>query len=361
MTKIFWNCLKISPVIAATLFTASSALAGDVSEQMTQVSQLEQQGNAELAQGTSVSRLSDVNPTDWAFQALQSLTERYNCIAGYPDGTFKGKRSLTRYEFAAALNACLNQVNEVIATSTADLVNKQDLATLQRLQEEFRAELATLRGRVDALESRTSFLEAHQFSTTTKLKGEAIFALSDSFGDLVATGANHTPYSTAYSGKAGVPSSTNSITSNAVFTDRVRLSLNSSFTGTDLLQTRLQAINTLPNNGITGTNQTRLGFDGNDPGNSSSDNAVYVDKLNYSYKFGDKARIKIDATGAELYENVNTFNPDFTASGTGALSRYGRFSPIYRIPGKYTDNAGITLVAHVGKPITVSAAYFGGG
>jgi hypothetical protein len=355
MTKIFWNCLKISPVIAATLFTANSALAGDVSEQMTQVSQLEQQGNAELAQGTSVSRLSDVSPTDWAFQALQSLTERYNCIAGYPDGTFKGKRSLTRYEFAAALNACLNQVNEVIATSTADLVNKQDLATLQRLQEEFRAELATLRGRVDALESRTSFLEAHQFSTTTKLKGEAIFGLSEAFGDQVAVPAAHTPAKST-----GVPSA--NIASNAVFTDRLRLSLNSSFTGTDLLQTRLQAINTLPNSSITGTNQTRLGFDGTDPNSTTaSDNALFIDKLNYSYKFGDKAHIKIDATGAELYENVNTFNPDFTASGTGALSRYGRFSPIYRIPGKYTDNAGITLVANVGKPITVSAAYFGGG
>ena len=38
----------------------------------------------EVAQVTSVSQLSDVQPTDWAFQALQSLVERYGCIAGYP-------------------------------------------------------------------------------------------------------------------------------------------------------------------------------------------------------------------------------------------------------------------------------------
>ncbi len=70
-----------------------------------------QQSNA-LAQVTSVSQLSDVQPTDWAFQALQSLVERYGCIAGYPNGTFRGNRALTRYEFAAGLNACLDRVNE---------------------------------------------------------------------------------------------------------------------------------------------------------------------------------------------------------------------------------------------------------
>ncbi|PSB56057.1 hypothetical protein C7B79_32655, partial [Chroococcidiopsis cubana CCALA 043] len=136
-----------------------------------------------LAQVTSVSQLSDVQPTDWAFQALQSLVERYGCIAGYPDGTYRGNRALTRYEFAAGLNACLDRVNELIATATADNVTKEDLATLQRLQEEFSAELATLRGRVDALEARTSELEANQFSTTTTLTGEVIAVVADVFGD----------------------------------------------------------------------------------------------------------------------------------------------------------------------------------
>lgn len=60
---------------------------------------------------TSVSQLSDVKPTDWAFQALQSLVERYGCIAGYPDKTFRGNRAITRYEFAAGLNACMDRIN----------------------------------------------------------------------------------------------------------------------------------------------------------------------------------------------------------------------------------------------------------
>lgn len=115
---------------------------------------------------------------DWAFGALQSLVERYGCIAGYPNSTYRGNRAITRYEFAAGLNACLSRINELIATATSDLVTKQDLTTLQRLQEEFTAELATLRGRVDNLEARTAELEANQFSTTTKLSAEAIFVIT---------------------------------------------------------------------------------------------------------------------------------------------------------------------------------------
>ncbi|MGB3636575.1 MAG: iron uptake porin, partial [Rivularia sp. (in: cyanobacteria)] len=61
-----------------------------------------------MSQVTNVNQLSDVQPTDWAFQALQSLVERYGCIAGYPNGTFRGNRAMTRYEFAAGLNACLD-------------------------------------------------------------------------------------------------------------------------------------------------------------------------------------------------------------------------------------------------------------
>jgi len=83
--------------------------------------------NTEVAAVTSVSQLSDVKPTDWAFTALQSLVERYGCIAGYPDSTFRGSKSLARYEFAAGLNACLDKINEIISAGLADKVSKEDL------------------------------------------------------------------------------------------------------------------------------------------------------------------------------------------------------------------------------------------
>jgi hypothetical protein len=96
--------------------------------------------NTSLDQVTSVSQLSDVKPTDGAFQGLQSLVERYGCMAGYPDGTYRGNRAMTRYEFAAGLNACLDKVRELINAGTTNLATTEDLASVQRLQEEFAAE-----------------------------------------------------------------------------------------------------------------------------------------------------------------------------------------------------------------------------
>ncbi|PHM07968.1 iron uptake porin [Nostoc sp. 'Peltigera malacea cyanobiont' DB3992] len=265
-----------------------------------------------LSQVTSVSQFSDVQPTDWAFQALQSLVERYGCIAGYPNSTYRGNRALTRYEFAAGLNACLDRVNELIATATADLVTKQDLATLQRLQEEFSAELATLRGRVDSVEARTAELEANQFSTTTKLVGEAIFVVTDIFGN--------------NSGDAN----------NTVFQDRVRLDLQTSFTGKDILHTRLAAGNALAftqvgDNGVgidtaEGTQTFQIGSTGN--------NGVIIDWLAYYVPIGP-AQVYFAGTGGIHSDYVPTNNPYFEDfdGGNGALSTFASESPIYRIGG----------------------------
>ncbi|NJR51271.1 MAG: iron uptake porin [Leptolyngbyaceae cyanobacterium CSU_1_3] len=291
-------------------------------------------GDAEVGQVTSVSQLSDVRPTDWAFQALQSLVERYGCIAGYPDRTYRGNRALTRYEFAAGLNACLDRVNELIAAATADLVKKEDLATLQKLQEEFAAELATLRGRVDSLEARTTTLEKQQFSTTTKLRGEAIFSVSGALGDEKAN-------------------STASVDENTTFSDRVRLSLATSFTGKDTLLTRLQARN-VPNFGTaTGTNMARLSYEGGGAGNNSQ----IVDKLYYRFPVGP-GTVTIDAVGGEFYANVPNFNPLFASDGQGSISRFGRFNPIYRQGGSATGSgAGVTLNLPLSQALTVSLGY----
>ena len=91
---------------------------------------------ASADQVTSVTQFSDVYPTDWAYQALANLVETYGCVAGYPNGTFRGNRAMTRYEAAALLNACLDRVTEVTDE-------------LRRLMAEFETELAILKGRVD--------------------------------------------------------------------------------------------------------------------------------------------------------------------------------------------------------------------
>jgi hypothetical protein len=292
-------------------------------------------------QVTSVSQLSDVKPTDWAFQALQSLVERYGCIVGYPDQTYRGNRALTRFEFAAGLNACLDRVNELITAATADLVKKEDLATLQKLQEEFAAELATLRGRVDSLEVRNATLEKQQFSTTTKLRGEAIFSVSGALGDqkAVPTGANV--------GSAG------SVDKNITFSNRVRLSLATSFTGKDTLLTRIQARN-IPNfKDATGTNMTRLSYEGAGGGG----NAAFVDKLYYRFPLG-KATVTLDAVGGEFNANVPNFNPLLASDGQGTISRFGRFNPIYRQGASGSGSgAGVTVNYALSEALTFSLGY----
>ncbi|NJO93211.1 MAG: iron uptake porin, partial [Hydrococcus sp. RM1_1_31] len=210
-------------------------------------------------QVTSVSELRDVQPTEWAYEALRSLVERYGCIVGYPDQTYRGNRALTRWEFAAGLNACMNTMERLIQENVAVL--KEDVDTLKRLMQEFEAELAALGARVDNLEGRVAFLEDHQFSTTTKLQGEVIFAITDTFSPGDDSGDN----------------------TNTVFGDRVRLTLNTSFTGEDRLVTRLAAGNleafdtSDPDSDISPTTTQTFNLK---PGD---DNDVQIDWLAYYY------------------------------------------------------------------------------
>ncbi|MBD0267089.1 MAG: carbohydrate porin [Cyanobacteria bacterium Co-bin8] len=239
----------------------------------------------QLAQITSVNQLTDVLPTDWAFQALQSLVEQYGCIQGYPDRTYRGNASLTRYEFAAGLNACLDVIAQLVATG----INPDDLATIRRLQEEFQAELNTLRGRVDALEADVAELEANQFSTTTKLRGQVDFHLA-------------TPFDTI----PGVEDSTN-------FNSRARLNFDTSFTGEDRLRVRLQASSgDLPLADIGGFNNVSgLGGEG------VLD--LRVDDFYYAFPVGNR----IDVTLAANSLSVDDVLREITPFGNGVADAAG--------------------------------------
>jgi hypothetical protein len=345
------------PAIAAepvkNEFSKISTQAIPSSDAMPTVSQLSETklDASAMGQVTSVSQLSDVRPTDWAFQALQSLVERYGCIAGYPDKTYRGNRALTRYEFAAGLNACLDRVNELIAAATADLVKKEDLATLQKLQEEFAAELATLRGRVDGLETRTATLEKQQFSTTTKLQGEAIFSLAGAYGS-APTGQD----------------------TNVVFNNRVRLNLNTSFTGKDLLITGLQAQNFgASSDAATGlglgsgssiaqtlgyadpvfgsSSNVRLSYEPQfptaDPSTLSAKgagNSVSLYKLLYIFPVADKLTA-FAGTSAEVTDAFPSILP-WASEGQGAISRFASVPAAHRVSGG-TSQTGLAAAAGV--------------
>ncbi|MBD2188792.1 iron uptake porin [Pseudanabaena mucicola] len=244
----------------------------------------ELKSSAKLAQNvTSVSQLSDVRPTDWAFTALQSLVERYGCIAGYPDSTFRGNQATSRYEFAAGLNACLDKINEIISAGLADKVSQEDLATLQKLQEEFAAELATLRGRVDALDAKVAKLEAQQFSTTTKLSGLAFFNVTAGSGANVKKDPTGTPVGNA---------------PNTTMSGLVWLTLNTSFTGKDSLVTQLAVGN--GNSAYSNAygsagffNTTATTFTNQSAGPAGTNNVFVLRELSYQFPVFEKASLVV--------------------------------------------------------------------
>ena len=341
-----------SPVSDTTIVADPGQLPGrdrnnSVVEQVTPISQLlspvpkqlpHPKTTAEMEQVTSVSQLSDIKPTDWAFQALQSLVERYGVIAGYPNQTFQGNRAMTRYEFAAGLNAALARINELVSAGTSDLLRKEDLETLQKLQTQFAPELAQLRGRVDSLETRTAVLQAQQFSTTTKLVGQVETVI----GGLVAG---------------------NNVVTNKpaphvfTFQDDVVLKLNSSFNGTDQFRVTLGADN------IASLGGTRSGLLGTSNGKTSDNasptfpnNQLYVSGLRYRYLLGSNTAINVFAQSDGAFELglSGTINPYFEGSAANGISRYSRRNMVY----DYGDTgAGIAILHDFGKQLQLGLEY----
>lgn len=327
------SALEEQKIVAQSLPASTNVDSLDnASDKLDQINQYTREGRLNrVGQVTSVSQFSDVRPTDWAFQALQSLVERYGCIVGYPDRTYRGNRALSRYEFAAGLNACLDKIQELIAAATADFVRREDLEVVKRLQEEFAGELAALRGRVDALEVRTATLEKQQFSTTTKLSGEVIFAVTDEFAQ---PGDNET-----------------------VFQNRVRLTLSSSFSGQDRLIVRLAAGNANPfrqfdlagnqvDNIIEGTQTFNLG---------NSGNSVSADWVAYYFPIGESIQVYVPAYAGLFYDLFPThaaYLEDYDG-GNGALSVFAQRNPIYNIGG----GTGAAATFGAGKALSLSVGY----
>ncbi len=280
-------------------------------------------------QVNSVDQLSDVRPTDWAYGALRSLVERYGCISGYPDSTYRGNRALTRYEFAASLNACLDRISQLVADSN-NRVNPEDLGMMRRLEADFGAELATLRGRVDELETRTATLEDNQFSTTTKLVAEIITAVSDSFGNTVGGDDDE---------------------SEVFFANRGRLNFESSFTGEDLLRVRLEFGNFFDEDGnsqiavATGTGMTRLNFD------SDTNNDAFIAQVRYFTPVNDSISVAVGPVGMGYTDITTTITPALIADdGNGVPSLFGSYSPFFRRGGggaginwDFTDKLTLTV------------------
>ncbi|MEA5417774.1 iron uptake porin [Spirulina sp. CCNP1310] len=349
MSKKVIKALFIAPAAlgAAVLATGEAQAqyfsdSTSASDLLQQIESYSAEGNTTMGQFTGASQFSDVSPSDWAFQALDDLVRRYDCLKGYPNGTYRGNRSLSRYEFAAGLNACLQQIERLIAETTADFATKEDLETMNRLMQEFEAELAMLGTRVDNLESRVSFLEDNQFSTTTKLAGEAVWTLGTPWGKT-----------------ANVPTN-----ENLTFDYRARLRFDTSFTGEDLLVTRLNAGNgTNFGTGNLGTGAGVLNYYGN------TASSVNLDKLWYQFPLNDSVRLHVAAQGIAIddildaastapysYDDVplgNAYNTAFYDTQGAARAAVGANI-------RFNDNLGIDLGYFAGQAEDPTRGIFGG-
>jgi hypothetical protein len=270
--KLFQKLL-LAPA-ALGLMAPVAASAADLN-----IAGVSQYGADSAEQVTSITQFSDVKPTDWAYQALSNLIERYGCVAGYPDGTYRGGRAMTRYEAAALLNACLDRITEVTDE-------------LKRLMKEFEKELAVLKGRVDGLEAKVGELEATQFSTTTKLRADTRWVLGgQTFGGNINTARNSfTQDRPVGTGR----NSTTALRNGLSFNYDVRLNFDTSFTGKDLLRTQLRAGNFADS--AFGQNPTTLskldaGFEEGCGTGTDCGDVVAINRLYYKFPVGSNITV----------------------------------------------------------------------
>ena len=333
MFKILAKTAPISFAVLATGICTNAAQAQ--SELLKQIDTYSREGQNNVNQIANVNQLQDVSPTDWAYEALRSLVDRYGCISGFPNQTYRGNQPLSRYEFAAGLNSCLNQIERLIA-STESSVGQEDIETINQLNQQFEAELASLNGRVDELESRTAVLEDNQFSTTTKLVGEVIFGIAS-----VISGSNE---------ELIEENGDDDIDEIPVFGYRTRLELETSFTGDDLLFTRLSTGNFPAFSEATGTFEGEIAFA------QPEDNDLNLEVLFYSLPLGENTDVLIGAAGLAADDIANTLSVLDGDGGSGAVSAFGTRSPIYLAPGE----TGLGVIQSFGDKLEFSAGYLAG-
>ena len=292
---------------------------------------------------TPVSQLQNLDPQHWAVEALRQLSQRYNCltpdlITDLSDSLGKetiGKETvLSRYPFANLLRTCLDIINQRIQELRSENITPEDLAIVQRIQEEFATELKDLPGQIDSLGEQLSILEAQQFVRRTTLFGTAEFVLLDTFSESVNTPIGRRP-------TPPIPNANTTLS-----TGNILLEVENKVRGQDFIRVGLFYSN-IPANGRadTGTDMTRLNA------LPSSEGNVTLNNLFYQTRYGQRGILRVGPVGLV----ANVILPDL--SPVRANSRFGARSPIYR-PG---SGAGFLTNYQLNDWLALGGAYTVGG
>jgi Carbohydrate-selective porin, OprB family len=322
MSSTFWKSVFISPaVVGIALLLATGVKAAPASSSVrvaaTEVSPAPTTASPEVATDL-------VKPGDWQYTALQAVAAKYGCNTNLND------RAVSQVDFARGLNTCLSKVEPMLAQQPTS-VTAEDLEVIKRLTQEFRAQLTEVDNRLVTADKRIAQAQANQFSTTTKLKGEAIFNLSGAV--------------------SGVDNK------NTVLGDRVRLLFESSFNGQDKLWTRLAANNQL---GVNSTLRNGPTGEGAQVAEGGTNNSVGIDWLAYQFPVYN-TNVYVAAFNGIHVDYAPSYGSNFEdfTGGSGALSSFAESSPIYKIGG----GAGVGTNFPVSPTglTSVSVGYFAGG
>jgi len=193
----------------------------------------------------TISQFSDVFPSDWAYQALVKMAERNGCKTNFNQG------SMTRYEAAALLNYCLANIGQASEEE-------------RRLINEFSSELAVIKGRIEGVEADVGVVNTSSFSTTTTLSGTTVFVVGgvDGVADNEAVTFNYD----------------------------TKLALETSFSGDDLLRTRIRS-------GNFGSGPFSFADGAASPLEvaSSTGNSLTVDRAFYQFPVGESLTATVGA------------------------------------------------------------------
>jgi hypothetical protein len=328
MSSPFLKSIFVSPTVLGIILCLSTGAMAAPERNSTQVSgNRSSQVAANDTKPEANSRKivgEEVKPGDWQYTALQGVASKYGCDANL------NNKTVSTVDFARGLNNCLVKFEPMLA-NRPDSVTSEDLEVIKKLTQEFRAQLSEIDNRINQSDKKIAQVQANQFSTTTKLKGEAIFNVTGA-----VSGADP---------------------NNTVFGKRVRLLFETSFSGKDRLWTRIAAgnqpgVNANFKNGATAEgSQVSEGFT---PGLGAG--AVGVDWLAYQLPFNN-TNIYIAGTGGLHVDYAPTYGGslDDATGGSGALTNFAESSPIYKLGG----GAGVGTTFPVSETTGLSSVTVG--
>ncbi|WP_144080362.1 iron uptake porin [Gloeobacter kilaueensis] len=316
--------------------------------------------------------LQDVQPGQWAYGALQHLIETYRADNADLERAFDSHEPLTRYEFAVGLNQVLGRMNGEL--SGGKEVTRADLEAVSRLQQEYRPMLASMEGRIEALETRIARLQAESFSPIVKMSGAVYVGLSAGTAarDLSPTplnrsgafeeeyGLDNPDYGSEDGSTAARRSSGQVPLSLAVRTD---FKLTASFTGRDLLEILIR--------GEAGSSATSaygggriFNFAGSntdlsgEPGNPTPSvlARVAIDEFYYNFPIGSGDVRLIVGPRLEPREFIGR-SAIADINATAFLRHSFQSNPLEFLPRGEEKGSGAALDWYASESLSVRAAY----